>query len=76
MMGFDDIPDDGRYVHGSKEAIEYNMHYRTQCCSMRDSTFLRWMADRLEYKYKESPNYDYMQRLRQIASEIERIEGR
>lgn len=31
--------------------------------------FLNWLADRLEYLYKESPNIDYVLRLRKIANE-------
>lgn len=33
-----------------------------------DAEFLRWMADRLVHVYKESPNVDFVLKLRAIAA--------
>jgi hypothetical protein len=35
---------------------------------MTDQEFLSWIADRLVYVYRESPNVDFVRKLRQIAS--------
>ena len=34
---------------------------------MKDKEFLDWLADRLVYVYKESPNVDFVQKLKAIA---------
>jgi hypothetical protein len=34
---------------------------------MTDKEFLSWIADRLVYVYRESPNVDFVQKLRRIA---------
>lgn len=36
-----------------------------------DATFLNWIADRLVNVYKESPNVDFVLRLREIATIVE-----
>ncbi len=38
---------------------------------MTDAAFLKWMADRLVGVYGESPNVDFVQRLREIALKVE-----
>ena len=36
-----------------------------------DSAFLWWLVDRLVYVYKESPNVDFVLRLKSIAEKLE-----
>jgi hypothetical protein len=48
--------------------------YKTQCVAMKDHEFLRWIWERLIFKYGENPNYDYMLRLDQIIDEVKRLE--
>jgi len=48
------------------------MAWQTQCCSMKDYQFLRWMRGRLIYQYGENADVDFVQRLGQIADEVER----
>mgnify|MGYP001608782724 CR=1 FL=1 len=42
---------------------------------MKDGEFLHWIADRLVHVYGESPNVDFVQRLRAIAVEQTAREG-
>jgi hypothetical protein len=37
----------------------------------RDAEFLQWVADRIVYVYGESPNIDYVLRLREIANRFD-----
>lgn len=37
----------------------------------KDADFLRWLADRLVYVYKESPNVDFILKLRTIATNLD-----
>jgi hypothetical protein len=45
-----------------------------QCTTMKDSEFLQWIHDRLEFRYHESEYADYMIRLEQIVREVKRQE--
>lgn len=38
---------------------------------MSDSEFLRWLAERLVFVYKESPNVDFVTRTKEIATRLE-----
>lgn len=38
----------------------------------RDSEFLNWLADRLVHIYHESPNVDFVMKLREIATKLDR----
>lgn len=40
---------------------------------MTDKEFLNWLEDRLVHVYNESPNTDFVLKLRQIADNIEKI---
>ena len=42
--------------------------------TMRDSEILKWIHDRLQYLYHESPNSDYMIRLAQIIANLKEYE--
>lgn len=48
------------------------MIWQTQCCTIKDYVFLRWLRDRLIHVHNEDPDTDFMERLGQIADEIER----
>lgn len=37
----------------------------------KDSQFLNWLADRLVHVYGESPNVDFVHKLREIAKNID-----
>lgn len=37
---------------------------------MTDAKFLEWLADRLATEYKESPNADFIHKLRRIAKAL------
>jgi hypothetical protein len=43
---------------------------------MDDRTFLNWLADRLVHVYGESPNTDFVLRLREMDSLIEELRTR
>lgn len=38
---------------------------------MTDKEFLNWLADRLVHVYGESPNVDFVHRVRSIADRLE-----
>jgi len=40
---------------------------------MTDSQFLNWVADRFLYKYNESPNTDFVTKLRDIAKHVDKL---
>lgn len=39
---------------------------------MTDKEFLNWLADRLVHVYNESPNVDFIHKLKEITSRIEK----
>jgi hypothetical protein len=51
------------------------MKWNTQCVGMKDADFLMWVRDRLVNVHRESPNFDYILRLEQIAEEVRRHES-
>lgn len=51
------------------------MIWHQQCTTMTDSKFLGWIIERLHRKYGESPDFDYMVRLREIQQEVKRLEN-
>lgn len=40
---------------------------------MKDKEFLEWLIDRLVHVYGESPNVDFIHKLKKIADNIEKI---
>lgn len=38
-----------------------------------DSEHLRWLYDRMECKYDENPNFDYMHRFNEIINKLEKL---
>lgn len=46
---------------------------RTQ--ELLDAEFLRWLVDRLVNVYGESPNVDFVHKLRSVANRMERDNG-
>jgi len=41
---------------------------------MEDDEFLQWIYDRLVHVHGESPNFDYMHKLRAMISELGELE--